>query len=99
MKKQNIINLIKYHVEKNDEAFISEVAEIAKDFDSSGDYSLAQYMMELISSANFYVPQHNYKNLRFLQKLEYSSKSVLISVFPKGEPIDQTDIPFLSNSF
>ena len=33
MKKQNVINLVKYHVEKNEEAFISEVAEIAKEFD------------------------------------------------------------------
>ena len=30
MKKQSIMNLVRYHVEKNEEAFISEVAEIAK---------------------------------------------------------------------
>lgn len=78
MKKQNIINLIKYHVENNNEAFISEVAEIAKEFDLNGDYSIAQYMMELVSNANFYVPQQSYKNLKFLQKLEYSSKPLLL---------------------
>ncbi len=78
MKKQNIINLIKYHVEKNNEAFISEVAEIAREFDALGDYTVAQYLMELISSANFYVPQNSYKNLKFLQKLEYSTKPLLL---------------------
>lgn len=78
MKKQNVINLIKYHVEKNDEAFISEVAEMAKEFDNNGDFTVAQYIMELISSANFYVPQNSYKNLRYLQKLEYSSKPLLL---------------------
>lgn len=78
MKKQDIVNLIKYHVEKNDEAFVSEVAKIAREFDSCGDTSIAQYMMELISSANFYVPQHSYKNLKYLQKIEYSSKPLLL---------------------
>ncbi len=78
MKKQNIINLVRYHTEKNDEAFAAEVAEIAKDFDASGDEIIAQYLMELISSANFYVPQSNYKNLRFLRKVEYSSKQLLL---------------------
>ena len=78
MKKQSIINLVRYHTEKNDEAFASEVAEIAKEFDASGDEAVAQYLMELISSANFYVPQTNYKNLRYLKKVEYSSKQLLL---------------------
>ncbi len=78
MKKQNIVNLVRYHTEKNDEAFASEVAEIARDFDKSGDSSVAQYLMELISNANFYVPQSNYRNLRYLQKKEYSTKPLLL---------------------
>lgn len=78
MKKQNLINLVKYHVEKNDEAFAIEVAEIAKAFDASGDTSVAQYLMELISNANFYVPQSNYRNMRFLRKMEYSSQPLIL---------------------
>ncbi len=78
MKKQDLINLVRYHTEKNDEAFTSEVAKIAKEFDAAGDETVAQYLMELVSSANFYVPQTNYKNLRFLQKMEYSSKPLLL---------------------
>ena len=78
MKKQNLINLVRYHTEKNDEAFASEVAKIAKEFDDAGDEEVAQYLMELISSANFYVPQSNYKNLRFLNKVEYSSKPLIL---------------------
>ena len=78
MKKQNLVNIVKYHVEKNDEAFISEVAEIAKEFDYNGDYSIAQYLMELISSANFYIPQQSYKNLKYLRKVEYSPKPLLL---------------------
>lgn len=78
MKKQNLINLVKYHSEKNEEAFVSEVAEIAREFDQMGDITTAQYLMELISSTNYYIPQSSYKNLRFLQKVEYSTKPLLL---------------------
>lgn len=78
MKKQNIVNLIKYHTENNNDAFISEVAEIARDFDANGDESLAQYIMELISNTNFYIPQHHYENFKYLKKLEYSTKPLLL---------------------
>ncbi len=78
MKKQSIMNLVRYHVEKNEEAFISEVAEIAKEFDQSGDYAMANYLMELVSSANYYVPQNSYKNLRYLTKVDYSNAPLLL---------------------
>ncbi len=78
MKKQNLINLVKFHVEKNDEAFAVEVAEIAKEFDAAGDSSVAQYLMELVSNASFYIPQSNYSNMRFLRKEEYSSQPLIL---------------------
>lgn len=78
MKKQSIINLVRYHVERNEEAFASEVADIAREFDNSGDTPVAEYLMELVSNANYYVPQNTYKNLRFLSKLEYSSNPLLL---------------------
>ena len=78
MKKQNVVNLVKYHAEKNEEAFANEVAEIARDFDKTGNSALAQYLMELISSTNYYLPQTGYRNLRYLQKLEYSTKPLLL---------------------
>lgn len=78
MKKQNIINLVKYHVEQNHAAFVSEVAEIAREFDANGDVEVAQYLMDLISNANVYVPQANYRNLQFLEKLEYSSNPLIL---------------------
>ena len=78
MKKQDIINLVKYHTEKNEEAFVSQVADIAREFDRVGDVAVAQYLMELISDANMYVPQSNYNNLHFLEKREYSSNSLFL---------------------
>lgn len=78
MKKQNIINLVKYHTEQNHAAFVSEVSEIAREFDTNGDYEVAQYLMDLVSNANVYMPQANYRNLQFLEKLEYSSNPLML---------------------
>ena len=78
MKKQNLINLVKYHVEKKEDAFINEVATIARAFDAKGDEEIAQYLMELISTANFYVPQTSYKNLQYLKKVNYSRNPLIL---------------------
>lgn len=78
MKKQNIINLVKYHAEQNNAAFVSEVSEIAREFDVNGDYEVAQYLMDLVSNANVYIPQASYRNLQFLEKLEYSSNPLML---------------------
>lgn len=57
MKKENVINLIKYHMQKNDLAFNNEVQLIAQAFEKRGDSELAQYIMALVSGHNVFVPQ------------------------------------------
>ena len=57
MKKQNVLNLIKYHVEKNESGFRNEAINIARYFDSIGDDQLAEYIMGLIAESNLYAPQ------------------------------------------
>lgn len=57
LKKQNILNLIRYHVERNENAFRNEAIGIARYFDSIGDDQLAEYIMSMIAQANQYVPQ------------------------------------------
>lgn len=69
MKKKNILNLIKYYSENNDSGFKSEAYEIAKYFDSIGDYQLAEYIMALLSDANTFVPQMTTNESDFLRKL------------------------------
>lgn len=69
MKKKNIINLIRYHVEGNDLGFRTEAYEIAKDFDDNGDSQLAEYITALLSNANTFVPQMEEKDCLFLEKL------------------------------
>ncbi len=59
MKKQNVLNLIKYHVEKNENGFRNEAINIARYFDSIGDEQLAEYIMGLIAESNLYTPQGN----------------------------------------
>lgn len=78
MKKQNLINLVRYHAEKNEEAFAAEVSIIAKEFDAAGDTYAAQYLMELIANANYYIPQTGYKNLRYLSRRSYSTKPLFL---------------------
>lgn len=78
MKKQTIINLVKYHVENNNEAFTAEVVEIAKEFEKNGDPQVAQLLMDLVSNVNVYLPQSNYRNFQFLEKKEYSTKPLAL---------------------
>lgn len=78
MKKKNVINLIKYYAENNDAAFRSEAYEIAKDFDASGDYQLAEYIMALMSNANTFVPQMNENESALFEKVEISSDILVL---------------------
>lgn len=70
MKKKNVINLVKYYAEKNDAGFRTEAYEIARDFDNTGDYQLAEYIMSLLSNANTFVPQMSESSSPFFEKIE-----------------------------
>lgn len=87
MKKQNIINLVKYYVEKNDSAFRSEVVEIANDFEKNGENDISTYLMDLISTTNFYRPQNNYKDLIFLKKHSNQNKPLFLPEVIKDDII------------
>ena len=70
MKKQNVLNLIKYHVEKNESAFKNEAMNIARYFDSIGDDQLAEYLMGLVTELNLYTPQNSNFESKFLKQLD-----------------------------
>lgn len=74
MKKKNILNLIKYHSEKNDLQFRNEAIEIARYFDQIGDYQLSEYIMSLISNANTFIPQNEAFDDAFFRKVELSNE-------------------------
>lgn len=57
MQKKDIIDLIKYHFENNNNAFKQQSLSIARDFDKSGDPQLASYIMSIISQTDRFLPQ------------------------------------------
>lgn len=77
MRKKNILNLIKYHSEKNEAGFKNEAYDIARYFDSIGDLELAQYIMALLSGTNTFVPQDNEYDLPFFTKQNLSTDNAL----------------------
>lgn len=77
MKKQNIINLVKYHAEKNEAGFKHEAIEVAKNFDQGGDYELAEYIMSLITDANQFSPQAVEFESEFLKSVDVNSATPL----------------------
>lgn len=77
MKKQNILNLIKYHVERNENSFRNEAIATARYFDSIGDYQLSEYIMGLISESNLYSPQGGDFKSEFLKQVETRHLEVL----------------------
>lgn len=72
MKKRNVLNLIKYHVEDNNYGFRQEAIEIAHDFDRAGDIELAEYVLALLSDANTFTPQTGSSVGHFLRRMDYS---------------------------
>ena len=79
MKKKNVINLIKYHMNNNEAGFRTEAYEIANDFDKSGDSQLAEYIISMLSSADIFVPQMNYKETDLFQKVSINSEPLWLS--------------------
>ncbi len=73
MKKQNILNLIRYHVERNENSFRNEAINIARYFDSIGDDQIAEYIMGLIAESNLYVPQSSDFESEFLKQVDIRS--------------------------
>jgi len=72
MKKKNILNLIKYHAEKNESAFRNEAYEIARDFDENKEYQLSEYIIALLSNANTFSPQMNEEESSFFRKVKFN---------------------------
>ncbi len=70
MKKQNVLNLIKYHVERNENSFRNEAINIARYFDSIGDEQLAEYIMSLITESNLYTPQSSDFESDYLKQID-----------------------------
>lgn len=78
MKKKNVISLIRYYAEKNDDGFRNEALEIAKEFDATGDSQLAEYIVSLLSNVNTFVPQMEDYDSTFFEKIESKEDMLLL---------------------
>ena len=76
MKKKNVINLIRYHEEKNEVAFRAEALEIAKYFFDNGENLVGDYIMGLLSNANVFIPQGDNFNLNYFEKVTIGNTSL-----------------------
>ena len=70
MKKQDVISLIRYHIENNDNAFRDEAYMIAEDFCSRGDKQIGLYIYSLLSDHNTFIPQDIDRSSEYLRKIE-----------------------------
>lgn len=84
MKKRNVINLIKYHINGNEKDFRNEAYEVASLFQKNGDDELARYIMALLSNVNTFSPQSMEENLEFFRRISNPSNS-----FKVPKPIEK----------
>lgn len=70
MKKKDIVDLIRYHVNKNDSAFKVKSMEIAKEFEQMGDTDLANNIVSLVSTNDVLIPQALNTNLNHLIEVD-----------------------------
>lgn len=70
MKKKEVLNLIKYHYENNENGFKNTAYNIAQDFENGGDSQLSQYVMSLISDTQSFIPMNMNDGISILQKVK-----------------------------
>lgn len=76
MKKQNVLNLIKYHIEGNEKAFKEESLNIARYFDSIGDIEISEYILGLVTEANLYSPQDIHFKSNILREVDTKNMAI-----------------------
>lgn len=76
MKKKNVINLIKFHVEKNDTAFRDEAYAVAKSFCDMGDVQVSEYIMALMSGVSVFETQESADKFTFLESVDLTPTSL-----------------------
>lgn len=75
MKKQLILDLIRYHMEGNNEEFRRTALEVVDGFRESGDYDLAEFILAMLSDANTLTAQdtvspYALSSLKFLSQID-----------------------------
>ncbi|WP_258115688.1 AAA family ATPase [Levilactobacillus yiduensis] len=77
MKKQEVLNLIRYYAEDNAAGFRDTAYGIADEFDKAGDSQLAEYIMATLSNTNTFVPQAESDSFQFVQRVQLENDATL----------------------
>lgn len=85
MKKKDILNLIRYHADRNEEAFNKTAYSIAEDFSASGDKDLAEYIVAQLSPRTAWTAQEQEAPYHAFFRPLASSNGIL----PLPEPVMQ----------
>lgn len=76
MKRSDIVELIRYHVDRDDPSFNSKASTIAQEFEDQGTEDLASYIRALISETRSFVPMSATKESELLTKVLVGSTSL-----------------------
>ena len=76
MKKSDVVDLIKYHVDKNDVAFKQKALEIADEFKAMGDIDIGSYINSLLATQGVFVPQEIHYSFKYLHQVSDLNKTV-----------------------
>ncbi|MBN3535127.1 ATP-binding protein [Mycoplasma procyoni] len=69
MTKGNIINLIKYYAQNDDNSFRTEAYLIANEFSKLGDRQLSEYIITLLANGNTFSPSIYEQEMKFVKKI------------------------------
>lgn len=79
MKKKDVVDLIRYYVDGNDNGFRELAYDIAVEFNQNGDSQLGNYILTLLSSkATSFIPQAIGFHSEFFSKIDASANSFII---------------------
>ncbi|EEJ71483.1 ATP-binding protein [Lactobacillus ultunensis] len=76
MKKSDVVDLIKYHVDKNNVAFKQKALEIADEFKAMGDIDIGSYINSLLATQGVFVPQEIHYSFKYLHQVSDLNKTV-----------------------
>lgn len=88
MKIGEIVNLIKYHVDGDDDLFVKQSTSIADDFYENGDVDVARYIYNILSDASHIVPQSDSStHIGVLEKMHISREPLFLPEIIKNQLI------------
>ncbi|QGZ97901.1 AAA family ATPase [Mycoplasma sp. NEAQ87857] len=87
MEKRNVVNLIKYHYDKDERSFKNEAKIIARYFDSIGDEDICDYILSLITELQVFVPQDVQFDTDFINYVDTKKLEPLNLPYPIFEDI------------